>query len=150
MDSISSEIEFSFSIDENISSNEDLSNYWQIYLKIVGDFEIKLKDKLYYFEEQYCLVELATLLSHWLKREDYFADFRYFSIESDNVLLLGFFYENKGWKIISAHQEYEEDWVFEYSTIENAVNKYIYKLKSYLLDKFNINIEKLLNGEIQI
>ena len=150
MDSVSGEIKFLFSIDHDAMLHEEFDESWKVYLRVVGDFEVRVGKKILYKEVQFCLVEFAVQLSMWLKRSEYSEDFIYTSMESDEDALFWFKKEWNGWRIGSVHQEYCEKKKFSDSEIVGASNKYIDSLRRELVREYGIDIENFINGKIKV
>lgn len=150
MDSLPSKIIFSFVIDEEEMGREDLREHWQVYLRVVGDFKIHINEKIFYRETQFCLVEFAAQLSKWLNRGEYSKEFIYTSMESEEERLIWFRKEWNGWRIGSIYQEYEESTTFNDEAIIAPASEYIENLRNTLLTDYNISIDKLLTGAVEI
>jgi hypothetical protein len=84
---VSHPIDFAFS-DIDVDGNS-LAEPWQICLRIVGSFAIKVGENILYSEQGFCLVEFGIESQLWLKRvKKTQEDFVYTSQESEELGLV--------------------------------------------------------------
>jgi len=149
MDIVSSKINiiYKFSDQEFFRLKEN----WEIFLRVVGNFRIEVNGKVLYSEVEFCLVEFAVQIAEWLRQiETNEVDFEYCSMESEDPGLVWVKKKNNGWIIGSVYQQHEEINIFDMEDIRKVFSGYIEMLKQDLEEIYNIDISKLLSGEIKI
>jgi hypothetical protein len=117
---------------------------WQIELGIVGDFVIRVNDKILYKEVGFCLVEFAVQISRWLKKDQLNKDFIYVTAESEEIGIVWIKYCENKWRVGSVHQEYEELSLFESEEIRRALQKYIEDLINSLPRRFREKVLRMI------
>ena len=144
MDGVSHPINFASS-DIDVDGNS-LAEPWQIYLRIVGSFAIKVGENILYSEQGFCLVEFGIESQLWLKRvtktQD---DFVYTSQESEELGLVWIKREGSVWRVGSVHQISAEPATFQLQEIQRALNRYFTELRNYVLRNFDVDIESLFS-----
>lgn len=137
-----SSFEIRFQFDRLTSDVTNQDEDWQLLLKITADFAIVLKDRTFYGEPDFPVVEFATQASQWLKSSD--GDFDYTSMESEEDPLISFRMTPGGlWAPYSPHQLLTPKEVTRIS-LESALRAFIEDVRAAVLRKFEIDVDRML------
>jgi hypothetical protein len=144
MDSTSSKVKIVF-VFENVSLDAAaLTEPWQAYLRVVGDFKIEVRAASIYTEEQFRLVEFAIQSQIWSRAAALEAqDFTYTSMEAEEPGRVWFRMEQGGWKIGSAFQERDCSDLFGLGEIVAALDDYYERLRRDVNERFHVDIAGL-------
>lgn len=119
---------------ENVHTDRDLRDRWDVVLHTVGDFTISIAGKKIYHEVEFCLVEFAQALAPWLVLStDQGPDFSYTSVESETEGLVRFTLVAPGaWRVSAAHQEEAVAAPVTTTELRVAVRTYLRNLRQQL------------------
>lgn len=137
-------MKIAFAFENVVIDGPALTEPWQVYLRVVGDFKIEAGGVALYKEEQFCLVEFAIQSQFWSRvtaREP--QDFTYTSIEAEQPGLVWFRLEQGGWKVGSVFQERDCSELFSLGEIVGALDDYYEKLRRDVNAGFHIDIAGL-------
>lgn len=140
----SNKMKIAFAFENVVIDGPALTEPWQVYLRVVGDFQIEVGGVALYKEEQFCLVEFAIQSQIWsrvLAREP--QDFTYTSIEDERAGLVWFRLEQGGWKVGSVFQERDSCEVFSLGEIVGALDDYYENLRRRVNEGFHVDIADL-------
>jgi hypothetical protein len=117
-----------------------IASRWDMLLRIVGDFSVTIDSRVLYAEVEFCLVELAVQLGHWLgKLQEAPLDFSYDSMESDQAGLISITRVGEdAWKIAAAHEEYDEERCFSTAEVTRAASEFCRALRAALEPEVDI------------
>ena len=109
-------------------------------LRIVGDFNLWVRDRLVYKEPEFCLFEFALDLATWLTVvTDSGPDFVYTSMESVTEGLVRFVLVNRGqWRVSATYEELHADDLLTTMELKNASLGYIRELTQQLGPKWDV------------
>lgn len=144
MDRVPQEVVFSFA--DVVADTDTLSQPWQVYLRIVGNFLMTVAGRTLYTEQGFCLVEFAIQSQLWLRQVRASGeDFVYSSQESEEMGLVWIKRDNSKWKVGSIHQEYDEPRLFDLDQLEMALVRYFDALNHEVQQKFRVDITSLFD-----
>lgn len=123
-----------------------LSAPHEFLLRIVADFSIWVRDRLLYEEQEFCVVEFAQQLDHWLQEEEEENDFEYEAADAEEPGLVWLRFEKDGWRIGSLFQEYPELREFSRAEIRQAAEAFMRKLDSQLEETFGTRLRKIFES----
>jgi hypothetical protein len=146
MDSSSSKVKIAFLFENVFVDGPELTEPWQAYLRVVGDFKIEVRGAPIYTEEQFCLVEFAIQSQIWSRAAALEPqDFTYTSMEAEEPGLVWFRLEKGGWKIGSVFQECDCSELLRLGEIVGALDDYYKKLRRGVNERFHIDIAGLFD-----
>jgi len=124
----------------NVHFDGEIRTKWDVLLRIVGDFALRVRGGVIYREEEFCLVELSVALANWLVvATDLGPDFVYTSSESETQGLVRFTRLKPGaWRVSAAHQDQEAADPITTMELKHAALSYIRDLRACLLEKVDI------------
>jgi hypothetical protein len=124
----------------NVHCDGDVREEWQVLLRIVGDFALRVGNSLIYREVEFCLVEFAVALANWLViATDTGPDFVYTSMESETEGLIRFTRLEPGtWRVSAAHEDQAADNLLAMSELKKAGLAYVRDLRAQLRPKWDI------------
>ena len=125
----------------NVHFDGDVSTRWEVMLRIVGDFSVRVAENIIYREAGFCLVEFAVALANWLAMAtDLGPDFVYTSLESETEGLVRFTRLQPGmWQVSAALQEREDKTALNTVELKRAAREYIQNLRDTLLPEIDIS-----------
>lgn len=146
MESTSGKVKIAFVFENVFIDEPTLTEPWQAYLRVVGDFKIQVRTATIYREEQFCLVEFAIQSQIWSRAAALEPqDFTYTSIEAEEPGLVRFRLEQGGWKIASIFQERDCSELFSLEEIVAALDDYYERLRRGVNERFHVDIAGLFN-----
>jgi len=146
MDSTSSKVKIAFVFENVLIDGPALTEPWQAYLRVVGDFKIEVRADAIYTEEQFCLVEFAIQSQIWSRAAALEPqDFTYTSMEAEEPGLVWFRLEQGGWKIGSVFQERDCSELFSLGEIVAALDDYYERIRRGVNERFHVDIAALFN-----
>ena len=124
----------------NVHFERDVRTKWDVLLRIVGDFALRVRGLVIYREVEFCLVEFAVVLAGWLTIvTDLGPDFVYTSLESETEGLVRFTRLKPGtWRVSAAHQDQESMDLVTTAELKDAALAYIRDVRAHLLPKLDI------------
>ncbi|MGB6833660.1 MAG: hypothetical protein WCD34_02345 [Candidatus Acidiferrum sp.] len=144
MDSTSSKVKIAFIFENVFIDGPALTDPWQAYVRVVGDFKIEVRAAAIYTEEQFCLVEFAIQSQIWSRAAALEPqNFTYTSMEAEEPGLVWFRLEQGGWKIGSAFQERECSELFSLGEIVGALDGYYERLRRCAKEMLHFDIAGL-------
>ena len=126
----------------NLSSDASaLADPWEVYLRLVGDFEMRVSGETIYSERQFCLVEFAIESQIWsraavLNPED----FTYTSMEAEESGLVWFRREQDEWRVGSAFQRHPCIDLLTFGEIVTGLDDYYEQLRDTIRKRFQTDI----------
>jgi hypothetical protein len=140
MDSVSNQIEITYEITD--CDVDSPSEEWQLLLKINGDIRIKQNGETLFYENEFCLVELASQLSSWINSDKCLFEYNSMEAEGDNPLISikcsGGLCEIVSPFLVGVSCK------FPINSIRNSALVFINNLKHEINNKYGINIETVL------
>ena len=122
-----------------------LKDDWDILLRLVGPFQVRLDGLTIYQEGEFCLVEFASQLNVWIQSGPDL-DFSYDSEESDVLGLLRFKKKHGGaWEITFAHRS--EKHLVPEADLKQAAQLYLTSLRKRLLPI--VDLAEFLSAEME-
>lgn len=144
MDSVSSKVKIAFVFENVVIDGPALTEPWQVYLRVVGDFRIEVGGVPLYEEKQFCLVEFAIQSQVWSRAAaGEPQDFTYTSMEAEQPGLVWFRLEQGGWQVGSVFQERDCSEFFSLGEVVRAVDDYYEKLRRRVNEGFHVDIADL-------
>jgi hypothetical protein len=128
---------------QNLQFNvDDPSAVWQLLLRVTGEFEILLCDRIFYQDSYFAVVEFACAANLWLANRN--ADLTYTSMDCEVEPLLEFKrLVDETFLPRSAFQNFEVDQSIPLDDITKSVVCYIQALRSRIIADFNVDIAHL-------
>jgi hypothetical protein len=106
------------------STVDDRREHWQLLLRIVAEFSISVRGRLFFSEPEFTVVELATQLAEWTKSPS--GDFDFVSMEAEEEPLIAFRVQPNGsYKIRSPWQKFKTEEEFESAELRSAVGRFL-------------------------
>ena len=121
-----------------------LTEPWQVYLRVVGDFKVLASGTTICSEQQFCVVEFAIESQAWSRKaKQEPSDFIYKSIEADENGLVWVRRKLDKWSVGSIFQIAESRETFELAEITGALDNYYGRLRKAVLETFETDIAAL-------
>ena len=127
---MSANIELNFIPDDSTLTSQ--LDRWDLYIGIIGEFEISIDGRVFFKDECFNIVEFGVQVKRWIQNKE--LHFHYKPLEFDSVLF-EFKCENDGVIIVSEFSNYEINQPVPFSVLLEALEKYIDELSGYLQSK---------------
>ena len=111
---------------------------YDILLKVVATFSLRIGDASLFSEEEFPVVELAVDLRRWLKQGDE-SEFRFESLDYEQPLFW-FKPEEGGWRVESAWQKGPVHRLVSLGELKSAATSYVDRLKMEVKEKLSIDV----------
>ena len=123
--------------------------YFDTLLRNVGTFVIKVRERVFFSEEDFTVVELAASFEAWRSLSDEERPpYRYLATEADEPLL-EFKTEDGVWTIDSPLKLYPETEVFQRNDLDAAIGRYLRRLEE-LSSNLEGDVEGVLREESKL
>lgn len=115
----------------NVSSSNGIAQeMWQALLWVEADFVVEVDEGILLSESYWCIVELATSFSTWLRdASENGPEFSYTSMDDEQEGLLWFRRTLNGtWSVGSAWQKFESATPLPFSDLKEAAQQYVQRV----------------------
>jgi len=126
-------LDFHFNIDKTEYNKKQSKvtytvNQYPEMIEVVGDFTIKINDKIFFSEPYFPVMEFIRTLERWDKTNNMI----YNCIETEDNPLISFITSKNGWKIKSPWQLFECNDFFTQKELLESINKLTESVKRQL------------------
>ena len=144
MDRIPSQSKVAFIYSNLSHEGSQLSEPWQIYLRIVSDLEITILGQTVYSERLFPVVEFAIQSQIWSASESETGrDFVFTSMESEEEGIVWIRRRDGGWQVGSLLKEREASQLVAPDEMLAALDALYFQLRSEVKTLFHVDIETL-------
>lgn len=130
MDRISSKRTLAFDLGNVHVDGPEPRERWQVLLRIVGDFAVRVEGRDLYTEVDFTLMEFAAAAARWLRiAAGERPDLTFTSMEAEEEGLVWVRRADDGWRVGSVHQSFEAPPV-PLADVDAALSVYLERLRA--------------------